>query len=167
MGQYQDKYNQTHYTDLSGKEIPYGSQSSYTSATSQNDQGQYLNVYGQTTDAPKPTAAPPPQVQQPTVVPPQAPAAAPTPAPSPSMSMPDLGSVGGEVSAPSMPSMGMSAPAIPDAPTLAATAGLQAAGPGDNTPAAGFKGNAPGGLNPNLGRRNLPNDISALKALTY
>jgi hypothetical protein len=68
-----------------------------------------------------------------------------------------------------MPTPQLGQPEAPQAAPAAAMAGLEAAAPGqDMTPAAGFKqGSAPGGINPNLGRRNLPNDISGLKALTY
>lgn len=51
------------------------------------------------------------------------------------------------------------------APTGAAVAGLQAAGP--EASAAGMQLSAPGSLRQNLGRRNPPNEISALKVLTY
>ena len=44
-------------------------------------------------------------------------------------------------------------------------AGLQAASP--EAPTAGMQISAPGGLRQNLGRRNLPNEISGLRVLTY
>ena len=77
------------------------------------------------------------------------------------------GGDGGSVGGGSMPTMGYNPPAAPATPEIQkqAMAGLQSAG--DNTPAAAFKGSAMGGVNPNLGRRNLPDEISALKVLTY
>lgn len=85
-----------------------------------------------------------------------------------SPSMPDLGGGGGGASAPSMPSMpggDFSAAAATAKPPEGAMQGLQAAS-GEN-PAAFRAGAAPMTINPNLGRRILPNEISALKALTY
>lgn len=56
---------------------------------------------------------------------------------------------------------------VPDVapPSAPAMAGLQAATP--EGPVAGMQLTAPGSLRQNLGRRNLPNELSALRALTY
>ena len=51
------------------------------------------------------------------------------------------------------------------APPQAPMMGLQAAGGESGGP--GFIQGGPGSLNPNLGRRLLPNEVSALRSLTY
>ena len=87
---------------------------------------------------------------------PATPAAPDTPIPDVPQPAPSLG--------PSSSIAQSAAPTGP-APVSAPVAGLQAAGP--EAPTAGMQIAAPGGLRQNLGRRNLPNEISGLRVLTY
>ena len=61
---------------------------------------------------------------------------------------------------------GVGGETIPAQPPAAAMAGLRGADGGDQG-GAGLMESAPGSINPNLGRRIFPNELSALRALTY